>query len=248
VNDEADGAVPLALLADLQAGLLDDDSAAALRRRVRDEPDAARRMDALDRVRRELADLGADPASAPDVPFDVTARVTDALRAEPPVHHVTGPSAAAAVHAVRPSNSRFRIAAAVVGVTAALVAAAVGTLMLLRGAGDTTTTGPTAERITVSSPVDGIPLTDPEILAMLGRPPDLGPLAEPRRRASCLSGLGYPTSTTVLGARPVSVGGRDGVLVLLPGDTPRQLNAVVVALNCSSADTGLLADRVVTRR
>jgi hypothetical protein len=37
------------------------------------------------------------------------------------------------------------------------------------------------------------------------------------------------------------------VLVLLPGEAPRAVNAVVVALNCSSVDTGLLAERVVIR-
>ncbi|WP_029112215.1 hypothetical protein [Mycobacterium sp. URHB0044] len=248
MSDDADGPVPLSLLADLQAGLLDDDSAAALRRRVRDDPDAARRMDALDRVRRDLAELGADPASAPDVPVDVVTRVTDGLRTEPPRHRVVGSPAVSAAHAARASGSRFRNAAAAVGVAAALVAAGVGTAMLLRGADRTPATGPTAERITVSSPVGGVPLTDAEILALLGQPPDLGPLADPQRRASCLSGLGYPTSATVLGARPLSVGGRSGVLMLLPGDTPQRVNLVVVALNCSSADTGLLAERAITRR
>jgi hypothetical protein len=120
--------------------------------------------------------------------------------------------------------------------------------MLLRGTDRTPATGPTAERITVSSPVDGILLTDAETLALLAQPPDLGPLADPQRRASCLAGLGYPTSSAVLGARLLSVGGRPGVLMLLPGDTPQRVNTVVVALNCSSADTGLLADRVITRR
>jgi hypothetical protein len=90
-------------------------------------------------------------------------------------------------------------------------------------------------------------MTDPEVLDLLRRPPDLGPLADPQRRASCLSGLGYPTSASVLGARPLAVGARPGVLVLLPGEAPRAVNAVVVGLNCSSADTGLLAERVVIR-
>jgi hypothetical protein len=48
------------LLADLQAGLLDDDTAAALRQRVRTDPHADDMLAALDRVRRDLADLGAD--------------------------------------------------------------------------------------------------------------------------------------------------------------------------------------------
>jgi hypothetical protein len=72
-------------------------------------------------------------------------------------------------------------------------------------------------------------------------------LADPQRRASCLSGLGYPTSTSVLGARPLAVGAASGVLLLLPGDAPRAVNAVVVGLNCSSVDTGMLAERVVIR-
>ena len=80
------------LLADLQAGLLDDDTAAAVRRRVRADPEAAHALAALDTVRRELGRLGAelesDSASAPEVPAEVTARIGAALRAaEPPSKH-----------------------------------------------------------------------------------------------------------------------------------------------------------------
>ncbi|MDT5323104.1 MAG: hypothetical protein QOF25_256 [Mycobacterium sp.] len=251
MNDDTDGPpapIPLALLADLQAGLLDDDTAATIRRRVRDDPEQARRMDGLDRVRRDLADLGTDPTSAPDAPAEVTARVAAALRAEPPpMHRIVGSTTMTAAHAARGSGPRFRVAAAAIGAGAALIAAGVGTVILLHTPDRTPTTDPTAERITVSNPVGGLPMTDPEILELLRQPPDLGPLADPQRRASCLSGLGYPTSAAVLGARPLAVGGRSGVLVLLPGDTSRAVNAVVVALNCSSVDTGLLAERVVTR-
>jgi hypothetical protein len=251
VNDNTDGRaptpVPLSTLADLQAGLLDDGTAAAVRRSIRDDAETARRLDALDRVRRELADVGTDPASAPDPPAAVTARIGAALRTAPTVHHVLVPPRADAAHAVRGSGTRIRVVAAAVGVGAALAAAGVGTAMLLHTPTRAPATGPTAERITVSSAADGIPLTDPQILALLGMPPDPGPLADPQRRASCLSGLGYPTSAPILGARPLAAGGRSGVLVVLPGDTPRAVNAVVVALNCSSVDTGLLAERVVKR-
>jgi hypothetical protein len=251
VNDDTDGRtptpVPLSTLADLQAGLLDDDTAAAVRNSIRDDAETARRLDALDRVRRDLADVGADPASAPHAPAAVTARVGAALRTAPPLHRVLEPPRVDAAHAARGSGTRIRIAAAAVGFGAALAAAGVGTAMLLHTPTRAPATGPTAERITVSRPADGIPLTNPQILELLGKPPDPGPLADPQRRASCLSGLGYPTSAPVLGARPVAVGGRSGLLVLLPGDTPRGVNAVVVALNCSSVDTGLLAERVVNR-
>jgi anti-sigma-K factor RskA len=72
------------LLADLQAGLLDDATAVELRQRVRTDTDAAEMLAALDRVRRELADLGTGDASAPEVPAEVTARVGTALQAAPP--------------------------------------------------------------------------------------------------------------------------------------------------------------------
>ena len=260
--------IPVPWLANLQAGLLDDDTAAVIRRRVRDDPESARRMAGLDRVRRDLADLGTDSASAPDAPADVTTRVAAALRAEPspgtpspvaslalsrpsPVaslapNRVVGPSAVYAAHAARGSGTRLRVGAAAIGVGAALAAAGVGTVMLLHSPARTPTANPTAERITVSKPL-GLPMTDSEVLGLLDKPPDLGPLADPQRRASCLSGLGYPTSASVLGARPLAVGAVSGVLVLLPGDAPRAVNAVVVGLTCNSADTRLLAQRVVIR-
>lgn len=250
VNDDADGPsapIPVPWLANLQAGLLDDATAAVIRGRVRDDPESARRMEGLDRVRRDLADLGTDSTSAPDLPPEVTEHVVAALRAEaPPSNRVVGPSPGTAAHAARGSGVRFRAGAAVVGIGAALIAAGVGTVMLLDTPDRAPTADPTAERITVSRPA-GLPLTDAQVLELLGMPADLGPLADPQRRASCLSGLGYRTSTSVLGARPLVVGAVSGVLLLLPGDAPRALNAVVVGPNCSSVDTGMLAERVVIR-
>ena len=103
-----------------------------------------------------------------------------------------------------------------------------------------------------------VPLSQAEILGLLDRSPEYGPLTDPSRRASCLSGLGYPASTQVLGARPIDINARPGVLLVLPGDTPDNLAVFAVAPNCSAADTGLLANtqsralsvmpRVVRRR
>ena len=142
---------------------------------------------------------------------------------------------------------RLRIVAAAVGIGAALAAAGIGTAMLQHAPAPRAAAGPTAERITVSKPSDGIPLTDPRILDLLGQPPDLGPLADPQRRASCLAVSAIRRPRPSSAREPVAVGGRSGVLVLLAGDAPRTVNAVVVGLNCSSVDTGLLAKRVVTR-
>jgi hypothetical protein len=103
------------------------------------------------------------------------------------------------------------------------------------------------EHITVSRPPLTIPLSDQQLLALLDRQPDFGPLTDPQRRASCLAGLGYPADARVLGARPIEIAGHPAVLLLLPGDAPDAVKALAVAPACSAVDTGLSADRIVHR-
>lgn len=154
----------------------------------------------------------------------------------------TGPA-----HSVRPLPRPSRIAAGV-GATAALAAIGLGTVALLRYPDTTRGGSPSLQPITVTSPPAVVlPLSGAEILALLDRSPDFGALEDPQRRASCLAGLGYPASTRVLGARPVEVGGRSGVLLVLPGDQAGTVAALAVAPNCSSADTGLFADTTVRK-
>jgi hypothetical protein len=194
------------------------------------EPDPV----ALDRVRRDLADLGSDAASAPEVPPAVTARVVAALRAQP-------------AHSMRrPPLRRLQIVGLVIGLVAVVAAVVVGGLMLVRDPAPTRPWSPTAKSITVSPPPRDVPLSDAEVVGLLSRTPDYGPLTDPQRRASCLDGLGYPAAK-VLGARPVDMLGRPAVLLVLPGDIPKTVVALVVEPNCRSAHTGLLANRVVIR-
>ena len=161
------------LLADLQAGLLDDATAAELRQRVRTDTDAAEVLAALDRVRRDLADLGTDDASAPEVPAEVTARVGTALQAAPPHRPPREPA-----HSVR-HTPRWQVVRLVAGVGAAVVGVVVGALMLMRDPAPTRSAGPTAESITVSRPATQLPLSDPQIVGLLSHSPDYGPLADP---------------------------------------------------------------------
>lgn len=185
---------------------------------------------AIDRVRAELAQLGAG-SPAPPAPEAVTARVVAALRE-------------AGDHNAR--RSRVRLAAAVGGL-AAVVAIALGVVMILSADKRTATTYPTAERITTSLIRPRVPLSNPQIAALLTRPADLGALSDPKRLSSCLTGLGYPSSTEVLGAQAVDVDGLPGVVLVLPGTTPDQINAVLLRPTCSSIDTGLLADTQIAR-
>jgi hypothetical protein len=248
-GDRFDAAVSLDLLADLQAGLLDDLTAARLRQRARTDPDVTRGLAALDRVRRDVARLGGDAASAPEVPAALTARVGAELASRPtPSNEVVARRGPDTAHAARAPGARLRDVAAAAGVAAVIAAGVIGTAMLTRSEpGPPLGTGPTASSMKVPRPPGGVPLPDEQILALLRLPPDLVGLVDPQRRASCLGGLGYPASTPVLGARPLAVRGRPGVLLLLPSDAPKWVDAVVVAPNCSSVDTGLLARTTVSR-
>jgi hypothetical protein len=232
------GPITLEMLANLQAGLLDDDAAAALRQRIRTDPGAAEMLAALDRVRSDLADLGTDEASAPDVPGEVTARVGAALQAASPLRPPGQPA-----HSVR-HTPRWQVVGLIAGVGAAVVGAVLGGVALTREPASTRPAGPTANSITVSN---DLPLSDPQIVGLLSQSPDYGPLADPQRRASCLSGLGYSAATAVLGAQRVDMHGRPAVLMLLPSDTPRTILVLVVEPGCNTAHTGLLANTLVTR-
>jgi hypothetical protein len=181
---------------------------------------------AVERVRADLARLGGDDASAPDVPPAVTERVVSALRAAPlPVRTPRR-------HAVR--------LGAVLGAGAAVVAVAVGVVNVV-----SSDAGSASQHSSVA-PSATIPLSDAEILTLLALPPDLGPLGDLRRRASCLSGLGYPGSTAVLGGRQLVVLGQPAVLLVLADDATSVV-ALAVRPNCSAVDTGMLAQTQIRR-
>ncbi|MGO8937428.1 MAG: hypothetical protein ACLQLO_09965 [Mycobacterium sp.] len=241
----ADPPLTVELLADLQAGLLDDHTAARVRRQVRADPDAEATLRALNRVRGDVAAVCADPASAPDPPPAVTARISAALRS------ASGSSTGGAAHSARPHTRPARLIAGVAGACAVVAAIGLGTAALVNAPTPTPSTQITAEHITVSTPPMAIPLSQAQLLGLLDRSPDYGPLPgplnDPARRASCLTGLGYPASTRVLGAQPIEINARPGVVLVLPGDTPDSLTVFAVALNCSAADTGLLVSTQIPR-
>lgn len=89
-----------------------------------------------------------------------------------------------------------------------------------------------------------MPLTDPQILQLLQRPPDLGPLVDPQ---PCLNSLDHPTETRILGAAPVSLGTRPAVLLVLPAPDPSSVIAVVVAPDCPATGSGAPVRTVLAR-
>jgi hypothetical protein len=149
-------------------------------------------------------------------------------------------------HAIGPRIRPARLAA-LAGLAAALIGLGLGTAALLHVPAPAPRPHQTLQEITVSSPAALIPLSDSEVFGLLDQRPDYGGLGDPKRLASCLNGLAYPTNTRVLGAQPVDIDGRAGVLLVLPADRPDTVIALAVAPNCSSVDTGLLADTTVRR-
>lgn len=240
-NAGSDPPLTVELLAALQAGILDDKAAARVRRQIRADPQAAGVLSALNRVRREVAAVGADPGSAPDPPPEVAGRIFAALRSVYP------DSAGPATHTARPRIRPARTVAAAAGVCAVLAAIGFGTVALLHAPQPAPDTPGDIQHITLSTPPMAIPLSPNEILGLLDRSPDYGPLGDPARRASCLTGLGFPASTQVLGARPVEINARPGIVLVIPGDSPHVLAVYAVSPNCSAADTGLLANTQVPR-
>ncbi|MGV0625164.1 hypothetical protein [Mycolicibacter minnesotensis] len=155
----------------------------------------------------------------------------------------TGPPA----HSSRPLP-RFDRIGAWAGGAAVLIAIGVGTTALLRSADDAPSGPRSLDAITVASePPAVLPLSEREILALLDQRPEYGPLSDPARRTGCLAALGYSASTSVLGAREITINDRPGIVLLLPGSPEGTVRALAVAPNCSSVNTGLLAETSVRR-
>src|SRR5262249_25509421 len=114
----ADPPLTVERLADLQAGLLDDETAARVRRQVRADPEAAATLRALNQVRLDVAAVGADPSSAPEAPPEVIARITEALTSAGPMGAPRSPVA----HSARPRLHPGRVVAGVAGFCAVLAA------------------------------------------------------------------------------------------------------------------------------
>ncbi|MUL67024.1 hypothetical protein BOO86_21300 [Mycobacterium sp. CBMA 234] len=234
-DEHADQPVSLELLADLQAGLLDDATATQLRQRIRDDPAVARQYAELEQVRHDLKDLADNPAPS-DIPAAVTEHIGAALRGAQPARHAVVPGRG--VHASR--------SAVIAAAAAGLVAVGIGAVVVLSQADApaTMSTGPSVASLTVQRQA-GMPWSDRQILGLLSKQPELGPLTGPGRLQPCLKGLGYSPTTQVLGAATLTVHDRDEVIMLLPGTDHGSVMALVVSPGCSSTDAGLIADAVI---
>ncbi len=196
--------LPVELLADLHAGVLDDEHAAAVRRRVAADPHAQAVLAALDATVAELRS-----APAPALPPSVVARLDAALAAES--HRRT----------VVPLRR------GIVWGGAALLAAAAAAVCIAVASGPLETAGTAQDTPLVLTAQDlGQGLDD-----ALGAA-DYGPLSEPAALQACLAATG--ASGQPLGGREVTVSGQRGVLLVLPTGQLARFRLLVVSPDCAT--------------
>jgi hypothetical protein len=239
------GPLDVAALADLDAGLPDEERAARARAAAASDPEAAAVLDALAATRAELAAL-----PTPDIPAPVAARWTAALAAEAadtgvPVtripatgarHRDAGPYGGADGSGATPYRHRGPRGGSGLRVWPPLVAAAVLAAVVATGLG-----------ALVHRPAPAVSRVE---LVALGRAAvgtmDVGDLTDPARRAACLRAVA-PTAAgeTLLGGRTVVLDGRPGVLLVLATGTTGGLRILTVDPTCGGPHGGTLIAQLV---
>jgi hypothetical protein len=247
-RDHPDDALPIEVLADLHAEVLDEQQGAALRRRLAADPRTGEVLAALDATVGDLAALRAQPVP---MPRSVSDRIDSALAAEtlgtaagvePPTPLRTG-SARRRRTAAWAGAATLAAAAALVGVVAA-----VGVHRYTAGiprAGDS------MGAATGVSPSAPLALTDNDLGSAVSRAlaqRDLGPLAEPGRLPGCLAANGVPSGTDPLGAMEITVDGSRGVLLVLPTGQIGRFRLLMVGDDCAPGTPSLLADHLIGHR
>ncbi|HEY3261213.1 MAG TPA: hypothetical protein VGJ95_13250 [Pseudonocardiaceae bacterium] len=257
---------PIELLADLHAGVFDDETAAELRARIENDPQARATLDALDATRAALAAL--PPLRMPD---HVAARLDAAVRNEaagrsattapagqstamagqPPALATMPPPAPLADLAAVRRRRRGLLAGAALLTAAAVTVGIIAVSGLTGGrTAGTPVAGPTTNasdrplpRLAVSSGNLGAAVGD--VLAVA----DYGPLGSAGRLDACLAANGLdPRTTRPLGAREVTLdGSRPGVLLILPTGTAGRLRLLVVSPDCGPGSSAVLADATIGR-
>lgn len=241
------------VLADLHAGVLDDVRAAELWPLVNADPEARAILDALDATQADLASLAAAPA--PPMPAEFAARLDAALAAEAAATfprqrtaaapEQTGPGNAPVVDlaaARRRRNKRIGWAA---GVLTAAAAAVVAVTVAIPN------TSPQSGTPNVAAPPPSGPSVGSDgsgAQALVGRAVgvrDFGPLQNEDRLDACIAAAGLDPKVRPEGIRPVNVGGKAGVMIILTTGKLAQFRLVAFGADCGPGNPAVLFDKVV---
>ncbi|KDN17774.1 hypothetical protein [Amycolatopsis rifamycinica] len=246
------------VLADLHAGVLDDTRAAELWPLVNADPEARAILDALDATQADLASLADAPA--PPMPAEFAARLDAALAAEaaaafpgrtqpertqserPEPSAPQGAQVVDLAAAGRKRNKRLGWAA---GVLTAAAAAVVAVTLAIPN------TSPQPGTPNVAAPAPTGPSVGNDgagAQALVGKAigvRDFGPLQNEDRLDACIAAAGLDPKVRPEGVRPVNVGGKAGVMIILTTGKLAQFRLVAFGADCGPGNPAVLFDKVV---
>ncbi len=241
------------VLADLHAGVLDDAETSRLWPLVNADPEARAILDALDATQSDLASLADTPA--PPMPAEFAARLDAALAAEAaaafpsrgatPAPRQAGSGDAQVVDlaaARRRRNKRLGWAA---GVLTAAAAAVVAVTIAIPGTSQQTGT-PGVAAPPPSGPSVGSDGSGAQ--ALIGKAVgvrDFGPLRTEDKLDACIAAAGLDPKVRPEGIRPVNVGGKSGVMIILTTGKLAQFRLVAFGADCGPGNPAVLFDKVV---
>lgn len=249
----------LDLLADLHAGALSDSVSDQLWPLVRQDAEAMEIISALDAVSARLGTESLTPSSGEPIPPEVAERLDRALAAAelpaaelpatglPAVTPTTAAAttaAAAGTHAssVAQLGPRRRTSRTAIGVgIAAAVAVAIGVVSaVVIGIG---TTG-SSEDLRADAPtlvLDSVDL-DASLAYNVMATRGSAPLFDSGNVSECLVANGFQPGSSILGAAPIELDGRDGVILVIAKDLPDAgMTLLAVTPDCGADNPGTLA-------
>jgi hypothetical protein len=226
------------LLADLQAGALDPDTAAELWPRVNTDPEAMAVLAALEATQADLREFALVPA--PPMPAHFAARLDAAIAAESQARATVPQPAHAPVISLDAARKRRnrRLGWGAGFLAAAAVAVGIAFAVIPTG-GDTGTpniaSGPTNFK------QDDL---GPEQLAAARNQNDYGPFADKQKLAACLTANGLSAKAEPIGGRQVTVDGKAGTLLVLVHGAG-EFRLIVVGPDCGPGSPSKLAEKIV---
>lgn len=243
-------------LAEMQAGALDDATAAEMWSRVRHDPDAMAALDALDTTKAELA--GLRDAPVPPMPDDVAARIDAALAAErQQAFPATAPVPQGPPMAPPPPQGRVvdiararRKRAKQLGWGAGLLtaAAAVVAAVVLSLPSQSTQGTPLAEH-EASQPSDQpLSLRGGDVAAGANKTigvENFGPFENRAGLDACLEANDLTIDNDLLGVRPATVDGQEAVLAVFTTGELAQYRLLAFPASCGKGNPGIIYDEVV---
>ncbi|MGW5642900.1 hypothetical protein ACWEV3_24280 [Saccharopolyspora sp. NPDC003752] len=249
----------LDLLADLHAGVLDQQTADQLRVQVQDDPEAREILAALDATSSDLAAL--PPLTIPD---DVAARIDAALEDEVRAWAQEQSGAAAPAEPVAPQPApaaeeggqvidfaaakrrrrrKFTLGAGLVGVAAA-AAAVVFSVLPNSTSSDSNQAQPgatTGRPAPLALQGDQVTLNGEQFGEIMKSEQYSSALADPQRLIGCLQANGV-TGGKPLGAREITLNGNPAQLLILPGGGLGKFRLLAVGPDCGPGNPAKISD------